>query len=115
MMYVQGVDPRPFLRPPELRIVPPPQPGDRARRLPVELEDGRAAIIAFLRHTGCPFAEATMQMLREAARHSPEVQFLAITHAPVQATERWCRAVGGDDGVLVASDPSRRVYAEWGL
>jgi hypothetical protein len=56
-----------------------------------------------------------MHMLREAATRSPEVQWVAISHAPEEATERWCRAVGGSDGVLVASDPSRRVYAEWGL
>jgi hypothetical protein len=79
------------------------------------IEDGRPTIVAFLRHTGCPFAERTMQMLREAATRSPEVQWVAISHAPEDATDRWCRAVGGSDGVVVASDASRRAYAEWGL
>ena len=30
-------------------------------------------------------------------------------------TERWCEAIGGAGAVRVASDSSRRVYAEWGL
>jgi AhpC/TSA family len=78
-------------------------------------ESGRPAIIAFLRHTGCPFAEATMLRLREAAERSPEVQWIAISHAPPEATEGWCRAIGGTGAVQVASDPSRRAYADWGL
>jgi hypothetical protein len=109
------VDPRTFLPPRALRIEPAPQPGGRAPGLPVPLEDGRPAIVAFLRHTGCPFAELTMKMLREAASHSPEAQWIAISHAPAEATERWCRAIGGAGSVRVVSDPSRRTYAAWGL
>jgi hypothetical protein len=109
------VDPRTFLPPGALPILPAPQLGDRAPRLPVALEDGRPAIVAFLRHTGCPFAELTMRSLHAAAVGSPRVQWIAISHAPQEATERWCRAVGGADGVVLASDPSRRAYAEWGL
>jgi hypothetical protein len=86
-----------------------------ARSLPLELEQNRPAVVAFLRHTGCPFAELTMQMLREAATRSPEVQWIAISHAPAQATAHWCRAVGGSDGVALASDPSRNAYSDWGL
>jgi hypothetical protein len=115
ILYGQLVDPRTFFPPPALPLVSAPNPGDHARSLPVALADGRPAIVAFLRHTGCPFAELTMRMLREAAVRSPETQWVAISHAPQDATDRWCRAVGGADGVLVASDPSRRAYAAWGL
>jgi hypothetical protein len=83
--------------------------------MPIALDDGRPAIVAFLRHTGCPFAERTMQLLRDGAAGSPEVQWIAISHAPEPATERWCRSVGGAGDVLVVSDPSRRSYADWGL
>ena len=72
-------------------------------------------MVAFLRHTGCPFAELTMQMLRYAAARSREVDWLAISHAPQQATDRWCRTIGGADGVQVLSDPSRETYAAWGM
>ena len=109
------MDPRTFLPPRALPLHSAPRLGDRAAELPVELEDGRPAIVAFLRHTGCPFAEATMAMLRETAPRHPEVQWLAISHAPPKATERWCRAIGGADGVRLASDPSRHAYADWGL
>jgi hypothetical protein len=115
MMYGQRVDPRTFLPAPALPLVPTPRPGDHAPSLPVALEGGRPTVLAFLRHTGCPFAELTMRMLREAAARSPEAQWIAISHAPQDATDRWCRAVGGADGVRVASDPSRRAYADWGL
>jgi hypothetical protein len=71
--------------------------------------------VAFLRHTGCPFAEQSLRTLRDAAHRHPDVRWVAISHAPAEATERWCRAVGGAGGVVVSSDPSRRSYAEWGL
>jgi hypothetical protein len=112
---VSVVDPLTFLPPRALALRSAPRPGESARELPLALEDGRPANVAFLRHAGCPFAETTMRMLRDAAARSPQVQWIAISHAPEDATERWCRAVGGTDGVRVASDPSRRTYADWGL
>jgi hypothetical protein len=72
-------------------------------------------VVAFLRHTGCPFAEQTMRILRDAAAATPEVRWVAVSHAPDEATERWRRAIGGANGVSVISDPSRRSYAAWGL
>jgi hypothetical protein len=72
-------------------------------------------VLAFLRHTGCPFAEATLRSLREAAEQTPDVQWIAVSHAPERATEAWCSRVGGADGVRVVSDPGRATYAAWGL
>jgi hypothetical protein len=112
---VPRVDARTFLRPRALAPRPVPAPGDPARGLPIEIDPGRPAVVAFLRHTGCPFAERTMQMLRDGAARTPEIQWVAISHAPAPDTARWCSAVGGAGAVRVASDPSRRVYAEWGL
>jgi alkyl-hydroperoxide reductase/thiol specific antioxidant family protein len=109
------VDPRTFRRPPALLVSTPPGPGDRAPALPIAPATGRPAVVAFLRHTGCPFAEATMRRLRDAAAGRRELQWLVISHAPQDATERWLRAVGGADGATVVSDPSRRAYAAWGL
>lgn len=109
------MDPRTFIPPRELPVAPAPSPGEPARELPVTLERGRPAIVAFLRHTGCPFAERTMQILREQAALAPEVQWVAISHAPAAETARWCEAVGGAGAVEIASDPSRRSYAAWGL
>ncbi|MFL5821894.1 MAG: AhpC/TSA family protein [Solirubrobacteraceae bacterium] len=115
------MDPRTFLPPRTLDVASPPEPGDRARPLPPPskgqpaLQGGRPTVVAFLRHTGCPFAELTMHRLRDASAAWPEIQWIAISHAPPQATERWREAVGGAGEVHVLSDPSRRAYAEWGL
>jgi hypothetical protein len=109
------VDPRTFLPPRALALAPAPEPGEHAPGLLVALEEGRPAVVAFLRHTGCPFAERTVQLLRDAAARSREVDWIAISHAPPEATDRWCHAIGGADGVRVLSDPSRHTYAAWGL
>ncbi len=109
------MDPRTFLPPRRLELRPAPEPGEPARELPLALDPGRPAIVSFLRHTGCPFAERTMQMLRDGAARAPELQWMAVSHAPEDETERWCQAVGGSGDVRLASDPSRRSYAAWGL
>jgi hypothetical protein len=113
--YGHHVDPRTFLPPRALALRAAPRPGERARDLPAVVEAGRPAVIAFLRHVGCPFAEATMRELGGAARRSPDIQWIAISHAPAHATERWCEAIGGAGEVSVACDPSRALYAQWGL
>jgi hypothetical protein len=71
--------------------------------------------VAFLRHTGCPFAENTARMLREAATANPDIAFVAVSHARTQATARWCDAVGGMESVRVLVDDGRVHYATWGL
>jgi hypothetical protein len=109
------VDPRTFLPAPALAVGSPPDLGDPAPALPVTLEPGRPAVVAFLRHTGCPFAEATLRAMRDAAALDAGVQWVAISHAPADATNRWCRGIGGSAGVQVASDHSRQSYAAWGL
>jgi len=109
------VDPRTLLPAPALAVGSPPRPGDPAPPLPVTLEPGRPAVVAFLRHTGCPFAEATMRAMRDAAAAASEVQWVAVSHAPDDATDRWCQGLGGKRGVEVVSDSSRHSYAAWGL
>ena len=82
------------------------------------LDAERPAVVAFLRHTGCPFAEQTLRLLRSTAAASggvPQVRWLAISHADERATAAWVAAVGGSGAVEVVSDPSRRAYAAWGL
>jgi hypothetical protein len=107
---------RTFVPPPAVPTAEPPEPGEHARALPPPgLTPGRPAVIAFLRHTGCPFAEATAQALREAAAGDDSIDWMAVSHASADATERWSRAIGGTEGVRVLLDPERRLYASWGL
>lgn len=71
-------------------------------------------VVVFLRHTGCPFAEATLRALRDQAAGSG-VQWLAVSHASDAATDRWLDGLGGAGSVRMASDLSRESYAAWGL
>ena len=107
---------RTFLPPIPVPTSAPPAPGEPARELPEPgLEPGRAAIVAFLRHTGCPFAENTARMLREAAAAEPELDWIAVSHAPSAATAAWVEAIGGLEGVRVLIDDERVHYATWGV
>jgi alkyl-hydroperoxide reductase/thiol specific antioxidant family protein len=108
---------RTFLPPRALAAAKAPKPGEPAPLLPrTGFTTGRPAVVAFLRHTGCPFAEATMHALREAAAETgDQLDWIALSHAPKAATKRWCDAVGGHRGVRMLLDPDRTTYADWGL
>jgi len=106
---------RTFLPPLPLPTSSAPEPGEPARELPEPGLDGTPAVVAFLRHTGCPFAEATARLLREAAEAEPAIDWVAVSHAPVLATARWVDAIGGIGDVRILVDPQRLSYATWGL
>ena len=81
------MDPRTFLPAPGLAVGSPPKLGDPAPALPVTLEPGRPAVVAFLRHTGCPFAEATLRSMRDAAADDAVCSgWLSATHRPTPPT-----------------------------
>ena len=107
---------RTFLPPPDtVRVAVPPGVGDAAPPLPSGAPAGRPYVVAFLRHTGCPFAEWTARELRVAAEKHPGTAWIAVSHAPDEATHEWVRAVGGLGDVTVVTDPARESYAAWGL
>jgi hypothetical protein len=105
------MDPRTFLPPRSTTPARAPEVGERAPELPVAL-DGRPTIVAFLRHAGCPFAEATFRALRELP---DELRVVAVSHATEDASATWCDAVGGRGRVELLVDRDRSVYAAWGL
>jgi hypothetical protein len=107
---------RTFLPPVPVPTAAPPDPGEPARELPDPgLTPGRPAVVAFLRHTGCPFSENTARMLREAAAAEHDIDWIAVSHAPAAATARWVDAIGGLPGVSVLIDDGRVHYATWGV
>jgi hypothetical protein len=107
---------RTFLPPAALPTAEPPEPGENVRWLPAPGRSGDGpAVIAFLRHTGCPFAEATLRAMRDAAAKHPQIDWIAVSHAGPEATQRWCDAIGGRGDVEVLLDVDRRCYAAWGL
>jgi hypothetical protein len=88
--------------------------GDAAPPLLGESVQG-PAVVAFLRHTGCPFAEWTAGALRAAAADYPDVAWIAVSHASQEATDEWSHAIGGTTGVRLVIDGERAGYAAWGL
>ncbi|MBV9847333.1 MAG: hypothetical protein JOZ47_20025 [Kutzneria sp.] len=115
-MYVARdllVAPHTFRKPTELTTAPPPAPGALAPALAGSRR--RDTVVAFLRHLGCPFAEATMrQLVRLSAAH-PAIDFVAVTHSSPARTRAWCDAVGGVGAVHAVADAGRTVYADWGV
>src|SRR5439155_6356658 len=112
----RAVNLRTFLPPLPLPTAAPPGPGEPARELPDPgLPEGRPGVVAFLRHTGCPFAEVTARALREAAAEHPEIEWVAVSHARTESTARWRDAIGGLPGVRVLIDTDRVHYATWCL
>jgi hypothetical protein len=106
---------RTFLPPPATPTASPPVVGSPAPELPDGAPREQPIVLAFLRHTGCPFAEWTARRMRAAAAEHDDIAWVAVSHAPREATEEWARAIGGVGGVLVLSDPERASYAAWGL
>lgn len=108
-----------WIAPPPLRLSPVPHEGARApssEQLDLPCHDGKPAVIAFLRHCGCPFAEKTFLRLKDTAAHHPEVHFIAVSHSTKAHTDRWLESVGGaGDNVGIVVDDKRTLYAAWGL
>lgn len=108
------VAPHTFVRPGPRDTAPPLELGARVPELP-GLGPGRAAVVAFLRHVGCPFAEATVRRMTALAADHAAIDFLAVTHSGERPSRRWCDAFGGPGRVQIVADPDRAHYARWGI
>ncbi|TIC99134.1 hypothetical protein CH35J_005125 [Colletotrichum higginsianum] len=110
-----------WMAPAKLDLGIPPKAGDpapSAELLGFPRADGRPAVVVFLRHCGCPFAEKSFIVLRDAASRNPRVAFVAVSHSSESHTKKWVSEVGGpgsENPVEVVVDEDRRVYAAWGL
>ena len=108
------VAPHTFVKPKARALAAPPELGAKVPELPAR-SPGRSAIVAFLRHVGCPFAEATVHHLTALAASQPAIDFIAVTHSPEKPSRSWCNAFGGAAGVQLVFDPDRARYAAWGV
>lgn len=108
------VAPHTFVRPKPRATAPPLEVGARVPDLPPRTA-GRPAVVAFLRHVGCPFAEATVRHMAALAAAHPTIDFIAVTHSDEKPSRRWCDAFGGAAGVELVPDPDRVHYAAWGV
>src|SRR5690242_6084638 len=110
------MDLRTFLRPELMPLQPIPAPGTYAPTAPdLVVAAGQPSIIAFVRHVGCPFAEATFHRLAPLSQAYPAVGFIAVSHATAAATAGWCAILGGAERVRIVVDTDRTLYAAWGL
>ncbi len=108
------VAPHTFVKPKTREIAAPPELGAKVPEL-AALRPGRAAVVGFLRHVGCPFAEATVRQMVALAAEQPAIDFIAVTHSGEAPSQRWCSAFGGAAGVQIVADPDRARYAAWGV
>jgi AhpC/TSA antioxidant enzyme len=109
------MDPRTFIPPPQLEIAPFPSVGDPAPDAAPLGPIYGPAVVAFLRHVGCPFAESTVRAMTEVADLHPEIRWIVVSHASVAATNSWCAAVGAGRRLELVIDERRELYAAWGL
>lgn len=81
------------------RAEPLPEVGAQAPSVPlggVDLSSGigKPALVAFVRHCGCPFAEKEVKILSEQARAHPEVQIFVVQHSREKETQEWFESLG---------------------
>lgn len=107
-----------WLSPPPVATAPSPSIGSHppsTPELPFPSNNNKPAVIAFLRHCGCPFAEKTFLRLRSSASAHPDITFIAVSHSDQPSTDKWLEAVGGAGPIQMVVDLGRKVYAAWGL
>jgi len=56
-----------------------------------------------------------MRELTRVAELNPEIRWIAVSHASLEATDRWCAAVGACRELELIIDEPRELYAAWGL
>lgn len=99
---------------------PVPSVGSKApQSSKLQLKHGKSAIVTFLRHAGCPFAEKTYLKFREVARTHHDIDFYAVSHSDENATQNWLKSLpqsGSESSNLkVVVDHEREAYSAWGL
>ncbi len=73
------------------------------------------SLIVFLRHTGCPFAEAMLKDLSELADEHSELQCVAVCHGEADIAQAWLNKFELSSELDIYIDDNRRLYGEWGV
>lgn len=101
-------------KPPQQPLGPHLNVGDQAPSLN-SLERGKLNLVAFLRHTGCPFAEYAVKQLSALAEQNPELNVIAILHGDADVAYQWLERIGASTKLQVILDEQRRLYGSWGI
>lgn len=102
-------------RPNEQPVSKPFKVGDRAPEIENFTASKPYVYIAFIRHVGCPFAEATIKHLNEKVNAYPDIEFIVVSHGDEHTTRQWIESIGGFQGIKIIIDASRETYGKWGL
>jgi hypothetical protein len=102
-------------RPPAPPLSPPVRTGQIAPHSELFQSTARLRVVAFLRHTGCPFAENTVKQLRPWADQHRQVAVFVVCHGDAALTEGWIQAIGGLGRLHLVTDPQQELYAQWGV
>lgn len=106
-----------FSKPPQQKVAAALKAGDNAPILE-NIDVNKTTLIAFLRHIGCPFAEATVKQLRqdyERLDTNNNIQFVIVTHGDNEVAEKWLAEIGGYNGLTWLHDTNRERYGAWGI
>ena len=76
---------------------------------------GQYSLIVFLRHTGCPFAEAMLKDLSELADEHAELHCVAVCHGEHDITQAWINQFELSPELNIYFDDNRELYGKWGL
>ncbi|KAH8727838.1 hypothetical protein GQ44DRAFT_610808 [Phaeosphaeriaceae sp. PMI808] len=112
-----------WMSPPTVVLGTMPAVGQKApttSKLSLPEQTGRPAIVSFLRHCGCPFAEKTFLGLRTLASTYPDIRFIAVSHSDQASTEKWLASLpdpskNSQPNLEIIVDAERDLYAAWGL
>ncbi|UZJ57083.1 hypothetical protein CBS101457_006403 [Exobasidium rhododendri] len=77
-------------------------------------------LIAFVRHCGCPFAEAELKSLGEVQKRYPNVHVIVVSHSKQEVVDDWFERIGKPkfanlNQVKVIADPEYKIYDSFGI
>ncbi len=72
-------------------------------------------LVVFLRHTGCPFAEALVRDAHKWCALQPGVVLILVTHGDSEAAEQWFSAMNLPRNFIHLHDAQREEYGRWGV
>jgi hypothetical protein len=101
-------------KPIEQPVAPQLSVGTAAPELP-GINWSKPTFITFLRHGGCPFAEATIKAMRPWTSLYPNIQFVAVTHGEQSLINSWLAEIGGAGDVTLIHDAERTLHGNWGI
>jgi hypothetical protein len=79
------------------------------------LVKGKENLILFLRHTGCPFAEAALKALSDLANNDSELKCTAIFHGEALISKKWISSFNLSSNLNLVFDEHRDTYGDWGI